>query len=281
MPLQGRRCLVTGATSGLGEVTASALADLGAETIIVSRDKEKCLSTVKRIQDQTGNPAVSYFKADLSSQEEIRGFTEAVKKKYERLDVLVNNAGGFFWNRQESVDGIEMTFALNHLNYFLVTNLLLDLLGESSSARIINVTSGSHRSAEIDFNDLQITKKYLHFAAYGKSKLANIYFTYELARRLKESRITVNAVNPGFTATNIAREGNLLGKIFMPLARYFAIPREQGAETIIYLAASEEVEGISGKYFQEKEPIQTSPLSYDVDIAKRLWSISEKLTGLK
>ena len=281
MPMQGRRCLVTGATSGLGEVTAFALADLGAEVIIVSRDEEKCLGTKKRIQDQTGNPSVSYFKADLSSQKEIREFADAVNKKYERLDVLVNNAGGFFWNRQESVDGIEMTFALNHLNYFLVTNLLLDLLGESSSARIINVASGSHSSAEIDFNDLQITKKYLHFAAYGKSKLANIYFTYELARQLKESRITVNAVNPGFTATNIAREGNLLGKIFMPLARYFANPREKGAETIIYLATSEEVEGISGKYFQEKEPIQTSPLSYDIDIAKRLWAISEKLTGLK
>ncbi|MGB2964461.1 MAG: SDR family oxidoreductase [Anaerolineales bacterium] len=281
MPMQGRRCLVTGATSGLGEVTAFALADLGAEVIIVSRDEEKCLSTLKRIQNQTGNPSVSYFKADLSSQKEIQGFADAVKKKYGRLDVLVNNAGGFFWSRQESVDGIEMTFALNHLNYFLVTNLLLGLLGESPSARIINVASGSHSSAEIDFNDLQITKKYLHFAAYGKSKLANIYFTYELARRLIGSRITVNAVNPGFTATNIAREGNLLGKLFMPLARYFAIPREKGAETIIYLASSEEVEGISGKYFQEKEPIQTSPLSYDVDIAKRLWDISEKLTGLK
>ena len=280
MLMQGKRCLITGATSGLGEVTALALADQGAEVIIVSRNEEKCLRTVKRIQNQSGNPSIEYFKADLSSQKEIRELVKAVKKKYNRLDILVNNAGGFFWSRQESVDGIEMTFALNHLNYFLVTNLLLDLLHESASARIINVASGSHSSAEIDFNDLQITKNYLHFTAYGKSKLANIYFSYELAHRLKKSRITVNAVNPGFTATNIAREGNLLGKIFMPMVRIFAIPVEKGSETIIYLASSEEVEGISGKYFQEKKAIQTSPQSYEVEIAKRLWVISEQLTGL-
>jgi NAD(P)-dependent dehydrogenase (short-subunit alcohol dehydrogenase family) len=281
MLMQGRRCLITGATSGIGRYTAQELAGLGAEVIIVSRDEEKCQQTVKEIQSTTGNQALNYFRTDLSSQNEIRELADAVKNKYNRLDVLINNAGSFVWRRQESVDGIEMTFALNHLNYFLITNLLMDLLRESISARIINTSSGSHSSADLDFNDLQLSKNYLHFAAYGKSKLANIYFTYELARRLKDSRITVNAFNPGFTATNMAREGSLIGKLFMPLTRLFAIPVDKGAETLIFLASSEEVEGISGKYFQEKKAIQSSPLSYDHEIAARLWEISEELTGLK
>jgi len=278
--MQGKKCLVTGATSGIGEAIALALAQKGAEVIIVSRNEEKCARIVSQIQEQSGNSAISYFRANLSSQQGIRLLTAEVKKKYSTLDVLVNNAGGFFWKRQESVDGIEMTFALNHLNYFLLTNLLLDLLRNSPSARIVNTSSGVHNNQVIDFNDLQLKKNYLHFKAYGKSKLANLYFTYELARRLNGSGITVNAFNPGFTKSNIAKEGNLATQIFMPLTNMFSNPTEQGADAGVYLASSPEVERITGKYFFERKPIPSSDISYDEEIAQRLWNISEELTGL-
>jgi len=278
--MQGKKCLVTGATSGIGEAIALALAQKGAEVIIVSRNEEKCARIVSQIQEQSGNSAISYFRANLSSQQGIRLLAAEVKKKYSTLDVLVNNAGGFFWKRQESVDGIEMTFALNHLNYFLLTNLLLDLLHKTPSARIVNTSSGVHNNQVIDFNDLQLKKNYLHFKAYGKSKLANLYFTYELARRLTRSGITVNAFNPGFTKSNIAKEGNLAAQIIMPLTNIFSIPTEQGANSGVYLASSPEVESITGKYFFERKPIPSSDISYDEEIAQRLWNISEELTEL-
>jgi len=286
--MQGKKCLVTGATSGIGEAIALALAQKGAEVIIVSRNEEKCARIVSQIQEQSGNSAISYFRANLSSQQGIRLLAAEVKKKYSTLDVLVNNAGGFFWKRQESVDGIEMTFALNHLNYFL-------LLHKTPSARIVNTSSGVHNNQVIDFNDLQLKKNYLHFRAYGKSKLANLYFTYELARRLNGSGITVNAFNPGFTKSNISREGNLAAQIIMPMTNIFSIPTEKGADSGVYLASSPEVESITGKYFFlasspevesitgkyyfERKPIPSSDISYDEEIAQRLWKISEKLTG--
>jgi len=278
--MQGKKCLVTGATSGIGEAIALALAQKGAEVIIVSRNEEKCARIVSQIQEQSGNSAISYFRANLSSQQGIRLLAAEVKKKYSTLDVLVNNAGGFFWKRQESVDGIEMTFALNHLNYFLLTNLLLDLLHKTPSARIVNTSSGVHNNQVIDFNDLQLKKNYLHFRAYGKSKLANLYFTYELARRLNGSGITVNAFNPGFTKSNISREGNLAAQIIMPMTNIFSIPTEKGADSGVYLASSPEVESITGKYFFERKPIPSSDISYDEEIAQRLWIFSEELTGL-
>jgi len=160
--MQGKKCLITGATSGIGEAIALALAQKGAEVIIVSRNEEKCARIVSQIQEQSGNSAITYFQADLSSQQAIRLLAAEVNKKYSTLDVLVNNAGAFFWKRRESVDGIEMTFALNHLNYFLLTNLLLDLLRKTPSARIVNTSSGSHNNQVIDFNDLQLKKNYLH-----------------------------------------------------------------------------------------------------------------------
>jgi len=278
--MQGKKCLVTGATSGIGEAIALALAQKGAEIIIVSRNEEKCARIVSQIQEQSGNSAISYFRANLSSQQGIRLLAAEVKKKYSTLDVLVNNAGGFFWKRQESVDGIEMTFALNHLNYFLLTNLLLDLLHKTPSARIVNTSSGVHNNQVIDFNDLQLKRNYLHFRAYGKSKLANLYFTYELARRLNGSGITVNAFNPGFTKSNISREGNLAAQIIMPMTNIFSIPTEKGADSGVYLASSPEVESITGKYFFKRKPIPSSDISYDEEIAQRLWIFSEELTGL-
>jgi NAD(P)-dependent dehydrogenase (short-subunit alcohol dehydrogenase family) len=278
--MQGKKCLITGATSGIGEAIALALAQKGAEVIIVSRNEEKCARIVSQIQEQSGNSAITYFQADLSSQQAIRLLAAEVNKKYSTLDVLVNNAGAFFWKRRESVDGIEMTFALNHLNYFLLTNLLLDLLRKTPSARIVNTSSGSHNNQVIDFNDLQLKKNYLHFRAYGKSKLANLYFTYELSRRLNGSGITVNAFSPGFTKSNISKEGNLAAQIFMPLTNIFSNPTEQGADSGVYLASSPEVESITGKYYFERKSIPSSDISYDEVTAQRLWNISEELTGL-
>ncbi|MCJ7715339.1 MAG: SDR family oxidoreductase [Anaerolineales bacterium] len=278
--MKGKKCLVTGATSGIGEGIAQALARKGAEVIIVSRNKEKCIKTVSQIQEQTRNSAVTYYQADLSSQQKIRQLAADIKKKYTDLDVLVNNAGGFFWKRRESTDGIEMTFALNHLNYFLLTNLLLDLLRKGAPARIVNTTSGMHQNQVIDFNDLELRRNYLHFKAYGKSKLANLYFTYELARRLDDNLVTVNAFNPGFTKSNIAKEGNLAAQFIGPLTNIFSNPTEKGADTGVYLASSPEVEGVSGKYFNERKPIQSSDISYDREIARQLWNRCEELTGM-
>lgn len=278
--MTGNICLITGATSGIGKATAFALAGKGAVTIIVSRDEEKCRNTQDQIIRETGNQKVDYFVADLSSQDQIRHLADECREKYQRLDVLVNNAGAFFWGRRESVDGIEMSFALNHLNYFLLTNELLDILKESAPARIINVSSGAHRGQKMDFEDINLTDGYQAMKAYGRSKLANVLFTYELSRRLKGSGVTVNAVHPGFVDTNFAREGRSPFRFLIPVTQLFARSPEKGAETIVYLASSPEVEGVTGKYFKDKEPIESSPESYHQQTAKQLWEISAEMTDL-
>ena len=278
--MRGKLCMVTGATSGIGKVTAQVLAQAGAEVIVVGRNKEKSEITVDRIKQQTGNPAIEYMLADLSSQAAIRQLAETFKRQHECLDVLVNNAGAFFLRRQQSVDGIEMTFALNHLGCFLLTNLLLDTLKASAPARVINVSSGSHRGERIDFNHLQGKRLYSGFRAYGESKLANIYFTYELARRLEGSGITVNAMHPGFVATNIGTNNGWIVRAIRPLMDLFALSAEEGADTINYLAISKEVEKITGKYFIKRKAVSSSPISYDESFARRLWQVSMELTGL-
>lgn len=279
-PMAGKVCVITGATSGIGEATAFALAGKGAETVIISRNEEKCKNTTARIKEETGNQDGTYFVADLSSQTQIRQVAVDYQKNYQRLDVLVNNAGAFFWSRKESVDGIEMSFALNHLNYFLLTNALLDTIKESAPSRIINVSSGAHRGQKMDFEDINLTNSYQAMKAYGRSKLANVLFTYELSRRLEGTGVTVNAVHPGFVDTNFAREGQSLLRFLMPLTQLFARSPEKGAETVIYLASSPEVEGVTGKYFKDKEPIKSSPESYDRQAARRLWEISAAMVDL-
>jgi len=194
--------------------------------------------------------------------------------------VLVNNAGAFFLRRQESADGVEMTFALNHLNYFLLTYLLLDRLKASAPARIVNVASDSHRGALINFNDLQGKRGYNGFQAYGQSKLANVLFTYELARRLEGAQVTANALHPGFVATNIGKNNGLLARLVMPIAQLNAIRPEEGARTGVYLASSPDVEGVSGTYFTREKPVQSDPASYDLQAARQLWEISAEMTGL-
>jgi len=277
--LEGKVCIVTGATSGIGKETARALAHQGGTVILVGRNPEKTLATVEKFRHEADTPNVEYLLADLSSQDEIRRLVEEFKSRHNRLDVLVNNVGAFFLRRQESVDGIEMTFALNHLGYFLLTDLLLDTIMASVPARIINVSSRSHRRAVMKFDDLQGHKGYSGIKAYGQSKLANVLFTYELARRLEGTGVTVNALHPGFVATNMGSNNGWIVRAFRPLMNLRALSVEEGAETSIYLAASPDVEGITDKYFIQCTAVPSSAYSYDVTVAKQLWAVSEEMTG--
>jgi NAD(P)-dependent dehydrogenase (short-subunit alcohol dehydrogenase family) len=280
--MSGKVCLVTGATSGIGAVTAEALARQGATVCLVGRSRGKCEATVERIRRDAGNPSVEFLLADLSSQAEIRRAADEFRGRHPRLDVLVNNAGGMFLRRQESVDGIEMTFALDHLAYFLLTNLLLDRLKAAAPARVVSVSSDSHRwPRRIDLDDYQGRKRYGGLRAYGQSKLANVLFTVELARRLEGTGVTANALHPGFVATPFFASSGMLGamgRLMQVGARLFAIGPEEGAKTSIYLASSPEVEGVSGRYFYRCKPITPSPAARDPEAARRLWELSEALT---
>ena len=278
--MNDRVCLITGATSGIGKAAALQLAQLGATVVMVGRNPQRTAAAIQEIRQQSGNGQVESMLADLSSQEEIRRLAEDFKARYQRLDVMVNNAGALMLSRQKSADGIEMTFALNHLNYFLLTNLLLDTLKSSGPARIVNVSSDSHQDAHLDFDDLQLERNYGGYKAYGRSKLANLLFTYELARRLQGSNVTVNALHPGLVATKFMANNGLRGRVFNLFVRLVGRSASRGARPITYLASSPEVEGVSGKYFVEDGLVQSSPASYDTDAALKLWRTSEELTGL-
>ena len=279
--MKGKVCLVTGATSGIGEVTARELARRGAEVILVGRSPERCSATLERIRNDTGATAVDSLIADLSNQADVRRLAGQIQDRCSRLDVLVNNAGGMYLSRRESVDGIEMTLALNHLSYFLLTNLLRPLIKQSAPARIVNVASDAHQGGVIDFDDLQRRKSYSGWRTYQQSKLANIVFTYELARLLEGSGVTANTLHPGFVRTNFFQDwGGWIGFIVKAGASMIALTPEQGARTSIYLASSPEVEGVTGHYFVKEKPARSSPRSHDQAVAHRLWRISEELTGI-
>jgi NAD(P)-dependent dehydrogenase (short-subunit alcohol dehydrogenase family) len=284
-PLQGKTILVTGATSGIGRVTAVALAKMGAAVYCAGRDPQRTQSTVTEIQNESANQQVYGLLANLASFQEIRALAHEIHQRTERLDVLVNNAGAIFLSRKLSQDGIELTFALNHLAYFLLTNLLLDLLkttaAEVGEARVVNVSSAAHLGAHMHFDDLQFEHGYGGMRAYGQSKLANVLFTYELARRLEGSAVSANALHPGFVASRFATNNGPLANIAMQLARLIAISPEEGARTSIYLASSPEVKGVSGKYFVKSQPVRSDPASYDEQAARRLWEISAKMVGLE
>lgn len=268
-------CLVTGATSGIGLETAKQLARLGATVIVVGRNATKCASVVARIRQQTGNAQVESIVADLSAQAQVRALAEQFQRRYARLDVLVNNVGAFIARRRVSADGIEMTFALNHLAPFLLTNLLRDVLIASAPARIVNVSSALHAQGKIVFDDLQMARGYNGLAQYNNSKLANVLFTYELARRLAGTRVTVNALHPGAVRTNLtAANGGVFKWIVQPLFNLIAISVEEGARTNVYLASSPEVEGVTGKYFGKCKEWKSSPASYDEEAQKKLWEVS-------
>ncbi|MGP0066809.1 MAG: SDR family oxidoreductase [Isosphaeraceae bacterium] len=278
--MKGKVCLITGATSGIGEVTARELARLGAEVVIVGRSPERCAATLARIRTETGATAVDALVGDLSSQADVRRLAGQIQDRCPRLDVLVNNAGAIFMPRAESVDGIEMTLALNHLSYFLLTNLLLPTITASAPARIVNVASDAHRGVSIDFEDIQGKKRYSGWRAYQQSKLANILFTYELARRLEGSGVTANTLHPGFVRTGFLGGGGVVGWIARRIADVVALSPEQGARTSIYLASSPDVAGITGQYFVKEKPAQSTNQSHDRTAAERLWRLSEELTGI-
>ena len=278
--MAGKTCLVTGSTNGIGRVTTLELAHMGANVVIAGRDPARCALTASDIREETGNPDVDFLVADLSSQEDIRRLAKEFKERHQRLDVLVNNAGAIHMSRRKSVDGIEMTFALNHLSHFLLTNLLLDVLSASAPARVVNVASSVHEKAKIDLFDIQAPRRYSGFRAYSRSKLCNLLFTYELARRLEGTGVTANALHPGLVATNILTNNGVLGRFINILLGVRGISVEAGALTSVYAASSPDLEGVSGKYLDKKQIVRSSTRSFDEAQAADLWELSSSLTGI-
>ncbi len=280
--LTGRTCMVTGATNGIGRAAALALARRGASVVLVGRSRERGEQTLEEVRRASGRDDATLLLADLSSQAEIRSLAAAFLATGRPLHVLLNNAGVVNLRREETVDGIETTFAVNHLAYFLLTELLLERLRESAPARVVNVASDAHASAggRLDFDDLMSRRSYSLMRVYGKSKLANILFTRELARRLEGTGVTANCLHPGFVGSNFARNNGAIAAVVMTLVRPFARSPEKGAETAVYLCASPEVEGVSGAYFQDCRRRDPKPFARNDEDAKRLWELSARMVGL-
>ncbi len=278
--MSDKTCLVTGATLGIGKETALGLARLGAKVVIVGRDEARTRATAAEIAKETGNPNVDFLVADLSLQSGVRALAAAFKAKYSRLDVLINNAGAVFMKREVTSEGFERTWALDHLAEFLLTDLLLDTLQASAPGRIVNVASGAHTGGKIDFDDVQRSKKYGGIGAYNQAKLANVMFTYALARRLAGKGVTVNCLHPGVVATGFGHNTPGLVKTLLSWGRPFLLTAANGAKTSIYLASSPEVAAVSGKYFDKCKPVASSKASYDEAAQERLWEMSLKQTGL-
>ena len=278
--MEGKTCLITGGSDGIGYAAAHKLAALGARVVITGRNAAKTDAAVKRIAAETGNPAVESLLADLSSQAETRRLAADALARLPRLDALLNNAGGIFLSKTLSADGIEMTFALNHLAYYLLTNLLLDRLRESAPARIINVASSAHRNAgKFRISDLPDANRSGGYRAYGRSKLCNILFTRELARRLEGSGVTVNAVHPGLVRTGMARNNGLVGRAVNAFIGARGVSADRGAATPVYLATSPEVTGVSGRYFVNCRDTAPAAAAFDGELAAELWQLSASLTG--
>ena len=275
--MKDRVCLITGASSGIGYASALELARMGATVVMVNRDSRRGEKARAAVAAGSGNPNVELILCDLSSQRQVRGLAEEFRKRHDRLHVLVNNAAIVPGQRALTKDGLEMQFAVNHLAYFLLTRLLLDTLKSSAPARIVSVSSGMHSQASLDFDNLQAENSYKPMKHYALTKLLNLFFAFELGRRLEGSGVTSNALAPGFTSTNIGRDYAFVTRLVM---RLIAQSKEKGAETVIHLASAPEVEGITGKYFAGKAEARYSPLANELDKAQRLWALSEKLTGL-
>jgi NAD(P)-dependent dehydrogenase (short-subunit alcohol dehydrogenase family) len=277
----GKTALITGGTSGIGKATAVALAAMGADVVVTGRDPERGERAAEEIRAQSTGGSVELMLADLAVQSEVRRLAEEFAERHDRLDVLVNNAGLVQSERTETPDGIETTLAINHLAPFLLTNLLLDLLKKSAPSRIVTVSSEAQRWGSMDFDDLQSRRNYRGFPVYGMTKLANIMFTYELAERLNGTGVTATCMHPGAVNTRFGTNNRgpmtLVFRLFKPFMR----TPEQGADTVIYLASSREVEGVSGKYYSDRKWIEPQEAALDPEARRRLWEASERLTGLK
>ncbi len=278
--MTGKVCLITGANSGIGKATALGLAKLDATVVIVSRDKDKGEAALLEIRTRSGNKNVDAMVADLSSQDSVRELAHDFKARYKKLHVLINNAGVFLPKRVPTVDGLEATFATNHLGHFLLTNLLLDVLKASAPSRIINITSSAHRGTEMDFEDLQGEKKYSGWNAYSQSKLANVLFTYQLANLLERTGVTVNCLHPGVVRTGFGKDQSGLMSILIRVGSPFMMSSEKAARAAIYLATSPELETVTGKHFSKGREGRSSKESYDMASAERLWKISAELTKM-
>jgi retinol dehydrogenase-14 len=279
-PMAGRTVLVTGASRGIGKATAMGLATMGARVAITGRDRVRTEDAAREIR-ATSDGLVDVFVADLSAQSEVRRLAEDVLRSYPRIDVLINNVGGYWNTRHVTSDGLEQTFAVNHLAPFLLTNLLLDRLSQSASARVVTVSSNAQAQGRIDFDDLQGTSSYSGAQAYSQSKLANLLFTYELARRLQGTPVTANALHPGVVSTSFGGEDPAsVQRVFIPFLRPFMKTAAQGAATSIYLATAPELEQVSGRYFANSKPKRSSERSYHEPAAARLWQVSAELVKL-
>lgn len=284
--MQGKVVLITGATNGIGKEAARQIARTGATVVIAGRNESKLAQVVADLQQQTNNLQIDGVLADLSEVAGMRSLAAQFLARYQRLDVLLNNVGALFTERKLTIDGFEHTFALNHLSYFLVTQLLLDVLTSSAPARIVNVSSGVHTGGEIRFDDLHGASSYAPLRAYSQSKLANLMFTFELAERLAGSSVTVNALHPGMVQTGFGRNnkgliGGMTGVVLGILQRVQGIGVAEGADTAVYLACSPEVESITGAYWHKRQQEQSSPESLDKAQWQRLWTASAEMIGLK
>jgi retinol dehydrogenase 12 len=277
IPVEAKTCLVTGATSGIGKATAARLAERGATVLAVARDQARGEQAANEIRQRAPRSQVEVLTADLSRPGQVRRLAGQVRDRYDRLDVLVNNAGVAKFHPQLTPDGLGVTLATNHLGPFLLTNLLLDQLRRSAPARVITVSSDRHiRRRSIPWDDLE----HRHECTYEASKLLNILFSYELARRLAGTGVTANCLSPGFVRTELGREATGAFRVFLRLARPFQTSPEAGAQTPVYLATSPEVAEVSGRYFEKCTPAESSALSQDPAAAKRLWRLSAQLSGL-
>lgn len=278
--MKGKEVVVTGATDGIGKVTAREIAKMGAAVTVVGRNASKGEAVVRELRAAAGHDKVHFVVGDLSTRGGVRAVADAIKSRVKRLDVLINNAGALFQRRELTEDGVERTFALNHMGYFLMTAQLLDLLKAADKARIVNVASAAHLGAKLDVDDLQNAKRYSGWIAYGQSKLANIYFTYELARRLEGTNVTVNCLHPGFVASRFGDNNGGLTSLVIGLAKKVsAISEDEGAKTSIHVASSPEVANVSGKYFDKCAVVASSAVSYDEGVARALWAASERLAA--
>lgn len=277
MNIENKLCVITGANSGIGFETAKELASQGAYIVMVCRNEDKAISARKSILDETSAAAgIDIVICDFSIQSDIHSAAKEINEKYEKIDVLINNHGFIAAEYKETIDGIEETFAVNHLGYFIFTKLLLNKIENNEGARIINVASEAHRTGSFNADDIEMKKGYSAWKAYGNSKLFNILFTKELADRLKSQNVTVNCLHPGVIASNFASSGNLLTRLFWKVASPFMLSSEGGAQTTIFLATSDDVEGVSGAYFKNKKAVSPTATARNSDFAKKLCEISEK-----